>query len=78
MRPLIIIAIIGAAFLAAYFMMPPITFGERGQGGYDGESTMTEEEIQKSIQGAEDAARRAEKAVNRLNEIKARQKEAGQ
>ena len=78
MRPLIIIAIIGAAFIAAYYMMPPITFGERGQGGYDGESTMTEEEIQKSIQGAEDAAKRAEETMKRLDEIKARQKEAGQ
>ncbi|WP_343313803.1 hypothetical protein AAIB41_01205 [Brucella sp. BE17] len=72
MRPLLLIATIGTAFVAAYFMMPPITIGERGQGGYEGPSTLTEADIQKSAQEAEDAVRRAEEVVNRLNEIKNR------
>lgn len=78
MRPLIIISIIGAAFIAAYVMMPPIMIGERGQSGYDGKGTMTEAEIQKFTQDAQDAARRAKEAVNRLNEINFRQKDIAQ
>lgn len=73
MRTLIIIATICVALITAYFMIPPITIGERAQSGYDGKSALTDEDISRSIREAEEAVKRAEDAVKKLDEIKARQ-----